>query len=87
MDSIINGPSGAGSISPHMGMARVGEVNGKEFRNRISLLNKVANFNIGSEACKIQKFHNDNRSGNREGFDYEFSILSQSKPDKAELSY
>ena len=81
MDSIINGPSGAGSISPHLGMPRVSEVNGKEFRNRISLLNKVANFNIGSEACKIQKFHNHNRSRNRKGFDHKFSILSQSKPD------
>jgi len=49
MDSIINGSSGAGAFN-----SRVGEVNGKEFRNKVSLSNKLANFNIGSEISKIK---------------------------------
>ena len=39
-------------MSPFLGNARIGVVDGKEFRNKVSLSNKIANFNIGSETSK-----------------------------------
>ena len=50
MDSIANGSA----TSP----ARLGIIDGKNFRNKISMSNKVANLNIGSLTCKVLIFNN-----------------------------
>ena len=38
-----------------LGVSRIGEVDGKEFRNKKSLSNKTANFQIGSSIERLGK--------------------------------